>query len=597
MDMKRRQYIEYSTVVESANEFLSTVREINLSERAYKLITEKDRQEIERSAAILKDKLAQPFSLVILGEFKRGKSTLINALLGENVVPSAITPETITINRIFYGDEPDVSIITQSGKRYRLDADELRRKKLEGIIEQLGESVRYIDVKKPCKWLEELMIVDTPGMGDMFARFDEEVISYVARADALLYVTSALAPLSASEQRALHAVLPTNNFCRLFVIMNMADCLDSMNEARDILKLVDERTSAISPDSSCFAISALDQLALETGAKRPNPLMAEELESSYLIFKNSLEQDIILQREVIKGERIVSAMEQTAAVIKTRMDSAFELLSKKDDELTLLREEYTKKREEILKTVEGVRSEFSKDALRVKTEAKDWMSEFMDRLEAEIKAQENKPTETLRKHLQFYLIDMLKEGLESCLSEHRAQMLQRIREIAGDMAIELPEVGFTMADVGSNVRLADESWTKHDTGMLVVNQAAVQIPILSIIKPITNTIGGALREREMSKHQLDVVKPLLESFSKVRNDVFAAIDRVYDELAEALVERAKTLYDERISEALAGIDNVAEQSAQQEDYKRNARERFDYIYSLIDTLNSIVAELREEKWE
>ena len=49
-------------------------------------------------------KCEEPFTLVILGEFKRGKSTVINALLGKELAPINVTPETYTINEITYGN-------------------------------------------------------------------------------------------------------------------------------------------------------------------------------------------------------------------------------------------------------------------------------------------------------------------------------------------------------------------------------------------------------------------------------------------------------------------------------------------------------------
>ena len=49
-------------------------------------------------------KMAEPFTLVILGEFKRGKSTIINAILGKELTPTNATPETYTINEISFGN-------------------------------------------------------------------------------------------------------------------------------------------------------------------------------------------------------------------------------------------------------------------------------------------------------------------------------------------------------------------------------------------------------------------------------------------------------------------------------------------------------------
>ena len=57
----------------------------------------------------------EDFSLVVVGDFKRGKSTLVNALLGKNIVTTKITPETISINKIKYGTELKVEVCLSNG--------------------------------------------------------------------------------------------------------------------------------------------------------------------------------------------------------------------------------------------------------------------------------------------------------------------------------------------------------------------------------------------------------------------------------------------------------------------------------------------------
>ena len=53
-----------------------------------------------------------PFTLVVCGEFKRGKSSFINALLGEEVVSVNVTTETVTLNRISFGPHANEAILS-----------------------------------------------------------------------------------------------------------------------------------------------------------------------------------------------------------------------------------------------------------------------------------------------------------------------------------------------------------------------------------------------------------------------------------------------------------------------------------------------------
>ena len=52
-----------------------------------------------------------PFTIVVCGEFKRGKSSLINALLGQTIAPIDVTPETVTVNTICYGSHCNEAVL------------------------------------------------------------------------------------------------------------------------------------------------------------------------------------------------------------------------------------------------------------------------------------------------------------------------------------------------------------------------------------------------------------------------------------------------------------------------------------------------------
>lgn len=81
--------------------------------------------------ALIEKKSEEPFTLVILGEFKRGKSTIINALLGKELAPINVTPETYTINEISFGHTQYVEAILENGMRVPLSLEDITREKLE----------------------------------------------------------------------------------------------------------------------------------------------------------------------------------------------------------------------------------------------------------------------------------------------------------------------------------------------------------------------------------------------------------------------------------------------------------------------------------
>lgn len=114
--------------------------------------------------------LDELFLLVIVGEFNSGKSSLMNALLGGEYLPTGNLPTTNEISVLRYGEE-----------KTERDSD--------------GQFVRYV----PSPLLREIQLVDTPGTNVVLERQQKLTEEYVPRADLVLFVLSADRPLSGSE--------------------------------------------------------------------------------------------------------------------------------------------------------------------------------------------------------------------------------------------------------------------------------------------------------------------------------------------------------------------------------------------------------------
>ena len=117
--------------------------------------------------ALIEKKSEEPFTLVILGEFKRGKSTIINALLGKELAPINVTPETYTINEISFGHTQYVEAILENGMRVPLSLEDITREKLEQRMKLFPAKISYVQIKDNAPILKEIRIVDTPGLSDL----------------------------------------------------------------------------------------------------------------------------------------------------------------------------------------------------------------------------------------------------------------------------------------------------------------------------------------------------------------------------------------------------------------------------------------------
>ena len=173
------------------------------------------------------EQLAGLFLLVIAGEFNSGKSSFINALLGERVLPEGVTPTTDRINLLRHGPE-----VTE----HALEAYLLER-------------------THPAELLRELSVVDTPGTNAVIRRHEELTRDFVPRADLVLFVTSADRPFSESEREFLERIREWGK--KIVFIVNKIDILAGPAEQTEVLAYVrDNAASLLGETPHVFPVSA-----------------------------------------------------------------------------------------------------------------------------------------------------------------------------------------------------------------------------------------------------------------------------------------------------------------------------------------------------
>ena len=223
--------------------------------------------ELKEWDALIGKKMDEPFTLVILGEFKRGKSTIINAILGKDLTPTNATPETYTINEITFGNFRTVQAFLENGRRVPLTIDDIKREKLEQRMKMFPSKISYIQIKDNSPILSEIKIVDTPGLSDLES-LDKEVRDYIVNADAIMYATSCLLPFSETEQTFLASHVQPQRFSVLYILVNMLDALETRSDAQRILRRFKSIAGRIVPNAVVYGISGADEYARRMGQER-----------------------------------------------------------------------------------------------------------------------------------------------------------------------------------------------------------------------------------------------------------------------------------------------------------------------------------------
>jgi len=176
--------------------------------------------------------LAGRFHLAVVGQFKRGKSTLLNALLGEEVLPSAVVPLTAVPTFVRFGDGRRVEVRYLDGRppdAWEAAGAAETRRLLERFVAEASNpenrlGVASVEVTHPAEILASgVVLIDTPGIGSTYRHNTEVALNFLAQCDAALFLVSADPPITQVELEFLREV--RRRVSRLFYLLNKVDYL------------------------------------------------------------------------------------------------------------------------------------------------------------------------------------------------------------------------------------------------------------------------------------------------------------------------------------------------------------------------------------
>lgn len=203
------------------------------------------------------------FHLVVVGEFNHGKSTFVNALLGQAALPIGVTPTTAVIHHIVWAESPSAKVVLASGQEQPLPFDDVKSFATGGA--RSGEPVSYVEVGFPADLLRErIVLVDTPGVNDLSLTRAEITYGYIPRSDAVLFVLDAGQPVKESERQFLEQQLIGKSREKIFFVVAKSD-IWSPDERAEALTYVRSRLGALVKDPQVFAVSAQAALGGRVG--------------------------------------------------------------------------------------------------------------------------------------------------------------------------------------------------------------------------------------------------------------------------------------------------------------------------------------------
>ncbi|MCK8601825.1 dynamin family protein [Desulfoferrobacter suflitae] len=199
-------------------------------------------QNIRDSVEDISRKLVENrFYLVVLGQFKRGKSTFINSLLGTRLLPTAIVPLTSIVTILSYGGEECIEVFFQNGDKRCVPRDELVDYVTEKGNPGNEKNVMQVHITYPSSYLKDgVHIIDTPGVGSIFSDNTQVTYNFLPKVDAALFLLAVDPPISRAEIDFLKDVKQYVE--KIFFIQNKIDYLDesdrleSMNFSKTVIE-------------------------------------------------------------------------------------------------------------------------------------------------------------------------------------------------------------------------------------------------------------------------------------------------------------------------------------------------------------------------
>ncbi|MCR5746134.1 MAG: dynamin family protein [Lachnospiraceae bacterium] len=327
---------------------------------------------IESLQTLKQDMEEDFFTILVVGEFKRGKTTFVNALLGEDLLVSDVLPETATIQAVMQGKEKKAQVIFQDGTVVNGKATKEFLKEYSAKNADVANNIRYIKIAHDSELISpKVVLVDTPGVADLDEQRVKVTYDFLPKANAVLFLLDAVSPLKKSEKEFIEEQLVPNGISKIVFVINKMDIFDDEEEdVQDYLNTVRNRISEAFSDSfdrdslQILPVSALQALRGEI-ENDPDLIASSGIEEvktklKIILFDGDIEkqkQDRYKSRlmHIIKAwelqvEKEISMYQTDVSVLQTELNNVNVLQANLDNRYDLM-EKYVRNEQEMMESM------------------------------------------------------------------------------------------------------------------------------------------------------------------------------------------------------------------------------------------------------
>lgn len=293
----------------------------------------------------ISEQASRPLLVMIMGEFKTGKSTFINAILEEEILKSDVTPATAVVSMISYGEERKVLAHFRDGNTKEYSFEELSNITAEGddSKKELRNDIKYVELFIPKEILKNITIIDTPGLNVDNQLHIQATKEFMNEADMVFWVFSSGKAASGTEVAAISEL---SKRLKPMAIINRIDEIDEEEESlEDIIEEIKKRLKGYVDDFIGVSSYLAKKGILENDTKALS-------ESNWNSFIEKLENEVLQKSESLKIESILNK-------INEYREQLIEFLKENKAELIKMEEKFNNTagyKKDLLKDIECLRS-------------------------------------------------------------------------------------------------------------------------------------------------------------------------------------------------------------------------------------------------
>jgi GTPase SAR1 family protein len=551
------------------------------------------------------------FSLVVLGEFNHGKSSLINALLAlhdpwsagastaqppaEPLLPVGITPTTAVLALIRHGEQAAAEAVFEDGRRQAIDLDELADWLTVAGAQAANESLSHVEIEHPAPFLrEQITVVDTPGVNDINEQRADITYGYVPRADAALFLLDATQILTASERRFLEERILRSCRDRLVFVVGKADLLDQA-ELEEATRFARQHLSGLLSAPAVFPISAKRALAGDIAGSRLPALLA------HLRLTLGAERvRLLLDHTLQDAGRLAAFVRDSLGMRRRSLELPPADLAAR---VAHAQERLKEGRRALDQTASGVVAEAAALKARVRQDLNGFARDFATALPPEI---DSTDAADVQRYLGPFLQDTWKAWLEA-EGERMAAELDRLAERAIEVANQRVEglthtIAEELSSPEARLHISVDTF-KYDASVFALGALGTTVFLF------VNTLAGGLMTLAApvlalifrGKVAQEVKAEARQAAPEAVTKTAAALAPKLDQIVDQFVQRLQEFIAEAGAALARGIAEVLERAlAERRSHAESiapSAEALDQSLLALKAIEERIAEIRQAVWD